>query len=118
MVAIGTDRRGRADVEAQIATRLGRARMRADRRLVVEELRFLEAPDCSGDLDDGSGLCRCVGPRMPVALRRLMHGKSRLAPQVEHQVEALAAFPCRIAALEVDCADGGASDHAFAMIAA
>ena len=92
--------------------------MRADRSLVVEELRLLECPGRGCDLDDRSGLRGRVGAGMPVTLWRLMHCESRLAPKIEHEVEGLAAFPGGLGTVEVDRADGCARDDALAVIAA
>ena len=78
MVAVGRDRRGRADVDAQVATLLPRATVRADRCLVVEEFRLLELADRQRDFRHRRRLRGRIGAGSPIALRRLVHAKKRL----------------------------------------
>ena len=53
---------------------------------------------------------------MPVTLWWLMHAQTRLALEVEHEIEALAASD--VATLEIDGADAAARDDALTMIPA
>ena len=92
--------------------------MRADRCLVGEILGLFELADRAQHVDDHHRLRGRVGTRMPVALRRLVHRKRRLALQIEHEIERLLARRLRRGAVEVDRADGAAGDHALAVVAA
>src|SRR5207247_7839097 len=116
VVTIRADRRGRANLDAQVAARLLRARVRADRCLVVEVLRLFEAPHRAGDLGHRRRLCRCVRAWVPIALWRLVHRKEGVPAEIEHQIECFAA--CDVAAVEVDGPDRAAGDDALAVIAA
>src|SRR5262249_59658207 len=103
----------RADVDAQIASRLLGTAVGADGRLVVEEFRLLELAHRERDLGDRGGLRDRIGPRTPVALRRLVHAQVRLATQIEDQIEALAASD--VAPVEIDGSDRAARRDALSM---
>ena len=92
--------------------------MRADRRLVVEVLRFLEIADGCDNLSQRVGLRGCLPPGPPVALRRLVHTKVRFGAEVEHQIEVLASCLFVALAAEVDRANRTAGSDALAMILA
>src|SRR5437867_524672 len=114
VVALSTDRRGRADVDTLVATGLLRAAVCANARLVVEETRLLELTDGLRDLGHGARLRKGIGARAPVPLRRLMHAEIWVAAQVEHKVKVFLAR--RILTIEVDGTHRAAGDNALMVI--
>src|SRR5205823_7347708 len=116
VIAIAADGRRRAHVDAKVAPGFPRARMGADRSLVVEEFRLLEASHRGGDLGDGERLRGDVRTRSPIALRRLMHPEGGCRVEIEHEIETLDA--ARVTAVEIDSADRPARDDALPVIAA
>ena len=116
VVAVGADRGRRADVDALRAAGDLRAAVRAQRRLVAEELRLLELAGQAGESGHGLRLRERIRTRPEVALRRLVLPEPRRAVEVEHEVEALAAR--RVAAREVDRAGLPARGHARPVAAA
>jgi hypothetical protein len=61
MIAVGCNRGGGANVDAEVAALLLRAAVGADRRLVVEELRLLELADGQRNFRDGGRLRDRIG---------------------------------------------------------
>ena len=116
MVTVGRDRRGRADVDAQVATLLPRATVRADRCLVVEEFRLLELADRQRDFRHRGRLRRRIGTGSPIALGRLVHAKNGLSAEIQHEVEVFG--PRAVAPVEIDRLHGAAGDDALAVVAA
>ncbi len=72
VIAVGTNRERRTDIDALRATGLARPAVRAQRRLVFEEFRLLEFAGQRGELGDRLGLRQRVGARPEIALRRLV----------------------------------------------
>src|SRR5450759_518978 len=110
VIAVCPDSRGRADVDALVATRLLRSAMGADRGLVLEKFRFLELTDRAGNVGNSIGLGASIRAGAPVPLGRLMHGKARQLVEIEHEIEVLATrLP---GAVEIDGAYRAAGLHA------
>ena len=117
VVAVGGDRLRRAHVDAQVAARLARAAVRADRRLVVEELGLLEVADRRS---------RSRRPRRPAPQRRFpaasspaAAGASRTSALRPGRARGRSARCARVSlAIEVDGADRAAGDDALPVVAA
>ena len=115
VIAVGANRRGRADVDALRAAFLFRTAVRANRRLVVEELRLFEFAFQRRDFSSGPRLGRSIVARREIPLRGVTAGEPRFAAQIEHRIEIR--LPFRIASIEVDRTDRSAGGHALPVIA-
>src|SRR5207249_9128518 len=89
------------------------AAVRADFRFVGEEPGFLEFADQRGEFLRGQRLLQRSVAGSEVALRQLVRADERLAREIQHEVEALAAH--RVGARKVDRADLAAGGHAIAV---
>ncbi len=118
VVAVGADRRRRADVDALIAAGLLRAAVRADRCLVGEILGLFELADRAQHVDDHLRLRSRV--RRPDASSPAAAGASQNAGSRCRSSTRSNAPRARLrrGAVEVDRADRAAGDHALAVIAA
>src|SRR5579862_865251 len=116
VIAVGANRARRADVDALRAAGLPGPRMRANRRLVREEFRFLELARRERKLRRNLRLRERIVTRREIALRRLVLRKPRRCRQIEHRIESVAAL--RVAPIEIDRTDDAARGHALAMLAA
>ena len=103
VIAVGADRRGRADVDAPRAASDFGAAVGADFFLVGEEFRLFELADHLRELARRLRLLERVPAGGQITLRRLVHSEQRCRPEIEHQVKTFIA--AHLAALEIDRPD-------------